>query len=570
MLKIVGDDLDAEEKLLKIDAMADELKAKHIDLSPRIDIAAASAKMAVLRAELRATARDANQSGGPRGLIYKLLFGDSSSSGPAGGVLGNTFGKLGGLFSGGLPAAIGAGVFGTLASGLGGLIPLLTSAGLGVGSFAALAFPQFKKISGAMQQITSDTQAYDRATTKASRSTALKHIHDDWKALSPAQRDVVHGLQDVGHEFSKLSAQQAPMLFKIFGDGMKVVKSVLPDIGMYATIAGPAIDGLVKQLGAFVKSPGFIHFISNMAANMGPAITVIGQGIGKIVGAVGNLILAFENPHMLSAVKTFFTVIAASINGTAVFVQRWVTNWQNGIHTIEHGVDNVRTFIVHAFNAIKASYQQDSRNVSNWANDVIRFFVRVGHDVEAAFNMVKAAYNRDSRDVSNWANDVVRFGARVISWFAALPGRIVSFFSSLPGRLFAIGEHIIQGLVNGIESMAGAVASAIGNVASSIPSKIASFLGIGSPSRVMYQHGLWIAQGLALGMDAGTAGVAAAAGRMAGATMPGAHGGTGAGRSYSITVNAPPPSNPADIGRQIVTMIKEFERSTGTRWRATL
>lgn len=40
-----------------------------------------------------------------------------------------------------------------------------------------------------------------------------------------------------------------------------------------------------------------------------------------------------------------------------------------------------------------------------------------------------------------------------------------------------------------------------------------------------------------------------------------------AGNSYNITVNVAPGTNPAETGREIVTLIKEYERRNGNRWR---
>ena len=53
MLQITGDDTDAAAKIDAIKEKADQLKADNPELSVRIDTAAASAKMAVFRQELK-------------------------------------------------------------------------------------------------------------------------------------------------------------------------------------------------------------------------------------------------------------------------------------------------------------------------------------------------------------------------------------------------------------------------------------------------------------------------------------------------------------------------------------
>src|SRR5882724_359679 len=55
MLKITSDDGDTETKLERISEKADELARKHPELKVKIDAGAATAKMAVLRKELKDT-----------------------------------------------------------------------------------------------------------------------------------------------------------------------------------------------------------------------------------------------------------------------------------------------------------------------------------------------------------------------------------------------------------------------------------------------------------------------------------------------------------------------------------
>ncbi len=43
----------------------------------------------------------------------------------------------------------------------------------------------------------------------------------------------------------------------------------------------------------------------------------------------------------------------------------------------------------------------------------------------------------------------------------------------------------------------------------------------------------------------------------------------GGGGNIYITLNVPPVANPAEVGRQVVNAIREFERGSGTSWRRT-
>src|SRR5699024_6956717 len=67
--------------------------------------------------------------------------------------------------------------------------------------------------------------------------------------------------------------------------------------------------------------------------------------------------------------------------------------------------------------------------------------------------------------------------------------------------LFQIGKDIIQGLIDGVGSMASAVWDKATSIAEGIGGAIKSALGIASPSRLMIQFGKWTGEGLAQGID---------------------------------------------------------------------
>lgn len=69
--------------------------------------------------------------------------------------------------------------------------------------------------------------------------------------------------------------------------------------------------------------------------------------------------------------------------------------------------------------------------------------------------------------------------------------------------LLGAGVDLIQGLINGILSMGGAVLDAIGGVVGDAIDWAKSLLGIGSPSKLFRQFGDWTMQGLALGIEDG-------------------------------------------------------------------
>src|SRR5690606_37687482 len=126
---------------------------------------------------------------------------------------------------------------------------------------------------------------------------------------------------------------------------------------------------------------------------------------------------------------------------------------------------------------------------------------------------------------------------------------VVGMFGRLGARMVSFGKRIVEGLWNGIKSMASWIAGKVsGFVKNAIPGPIAKLLGIRSPSSLMMEYGRYVGAGLALGIENSRRAVAAAAAQLAGAvaatvpavagpTVPGGLALAGAG---AAPVNAQP------------------------------
>jgi phage-related protein len=176
---------------------------------------------------------------------------------------------------------------------------------------------------------------------------------------------------------------------------------------------------------------------------------------------------------------------------------------------------------------------------------------------------------------------------------AAIPGRILGAIGDLGSLLYNAGRNVIQGLINGISSMIGALKSKISEAAGSIrdalpfsPAKYGPLSGGGSPDIA----GAKIATMLAAGITSRLPAIQDAISRLAGAASigPVSLAGVGAsvaavaptaagapqvraapaaaaiGRTYQITVNA---IDPRSAATAVIDAIKAFEAGNGTGWR---
>jgi predicted permease len=141
--------------------------------------------------------------------------------------------------------------------------------------------------------------------------------------------------------------------------------------------------------------------------------------------------------------------------------------------------------------------------------------------------------------------------------------------------MFSIGVNIVEGLWNGIESLAGWVVNQVENWASDISHAFSHVLSIFSPSKVFYGHGQNIALGVANGIT-DNASIAISAVKNLGSSVSsafvssigktatssaGAGGGGGqTTNNFNITGFV---TNPDQIARQIAQMLNDYQRHNG-------
>jgi hypothetical protein len=418
---------------------ADRMRATFPQFTAVINDAEAKRTLAALAAEAKVTAAavdkafggDGTGRGGTGGIGGKVLGGlfGGAAGGAASGAAGTAATAGGGAGgAGGGTGAVVAGVAGIAAvgSGVAGIIPLLAAATLGVGAFGALALPTITAVTGAVSSLSTDTAAYDAATTKAARNTALAKIKADWAALSPGQAAAVKGIQALQASFGNLATALAPLTLKVLNAGLKAANDLLPALKPLATAAGGALVTLLGQFDKFAQSAGFKAFIANMSKLAGPAILAIGEGFGKVAVAAGKLLIAMESPDALRILNGLFTATAGIINGLA-----WAFT-------------KATPFIINSFHGWAAAFDQwrhnlagDVHQVSNVIDGIRVAWVTTGHGIEtawnttwrnvnAAFNTVKSAILTGVRTLADgvlgFFGTIINGAAKAFGWIPLIGG----------------------------------------------------------------------------------------------------------------------------------------------------
>lgn len=339
-------------------------------------------------------------------------------------------------------------------------------------------------------------------------------------------------------------------LFQALSPTSLIFQALLPVLPQIATAIGgvlamvlplvlsltSALLPIVTQLVASVLPP-LVDIFGNIVTSIVPLISII-------VGALIPIIQA-----LMPVVVTVFSVVADVIKNAMQIVQgiiqvvtgiisgNWGQVWE-GIGNIFGGIWNTIVALVGgAIKIVGSVIQSGLGAVFGFIGDVLgnigRFFADTWNNVTSG---------------------VGGFIGGLVGFFIDLPGKILGALGNLGSILLGAGQALIQGFIDGIKGMVGAIGDAVGGVldfAKSFfphsPAKRGPFSGRGYTSF----SGIALATDFAKGIASQESLVASAASGLMGAasltaahsysagsyTPAGASRGPGSGITYNTTIN---------------------------------
>lgn len=191
---------------------------------------------------------------------------------------------------------------------------------------------------------------------------------------------------------------------------------------------------------------------------------------------------------IMSEVSSFFGAQLAKIqafwNENGALIMKFVKSFMNTVKTdIQAGMQFIRGIFQVVWPIISG--------LVKIAWGIIK--AAINHGLTVVLGLVEVAMKVLEGDWSGAWESIQQIGKDI--WH-----NIEDFFRNID--LVQIGKDIIQGLINGIGSMAGAITSKVKSLASLVPDGLKDFLNIHSPSRLIRdQVGKFIPLGLAEGID---------------------------------------------------------------------
>lgn len=303
-----------------------------------------------------------------------------------------------------------------------------------------------------------------------------------------------------------------------------VIGGILAAIGPVLLFFGKLLSSIAPIVGAFSKVTGAIKGAGGVIALLTNPITIAIAAIGLIIGAV---ILAYNKVEWFrdaldaawewikGATATAFEWIKEIISSVLSSVMEFVGGILAKLTEFwsAHG-EQIMNLVQDKFNSIMGTIQMVMGIIQGIFQIV---WPIISETVKAAWDLIQL--------VINTAIDIVlgliSVGMSLLqgdwqgAWDAILGiandiwNNIIGYFEGID--LYEIGANILQGLIDGIGSMASAVGDKIKGIADGIAEKFTGALQIFSPSRLFKEYGINTMLGYTIGFeDEGQNAVAAA------------------------------------------------------------
>lgn len=244
---------------------------------------------------------------------------------------------------------------------------------------------------------------------------------------------------------------------------------------------GKLIAGAILISGALIALVPNILAVTSLFGGFGGALAKIGSKVGPVLmpflKTVGSTILRLGTTFLTNAARIAASwliamgpigwVIAVVVALIALIIWKW---------------DEIKAWTIKTWNAI-----------STWIVDVwSKISTAVRNKASEIWNTIKQKF-------SDVVNSIREKMSNVKSKVEEGINKVKSFLSNLD--LSSMGKQMIQGLINGIGSMASALVRKAKGVINGAIDGAKKLLGIKSPSRVFMKIGRFTGEGMSIGMD---------------------------------------------------------------------
>lgn len=308
-------------------------------------------------------------------------------------------------------------------------------------------------------------------------------------AAKQASQEIISGLQGI-----KDPGAQASAAIALFGTPLEDIgKNEIPGF----------LNALTSADGGMGETAGKAEELSN-AVSEGPGAQLkqLGRTVEETFGGIVSGALPILEP-LLEGLKQFAPILGPLVLAMGAFaIVQGIVNavmWASPITWIIAGIlllIAAIALLVANWDTIVAWGTEVWGGFINWLTELITGFA-------AGWNAMWGAIGAFL--VGLWQGFVTgaqEMGANLVAFFVGLPDMILGVLKGAGDWLFNAGKNIVQGLIDGIQSLAGTIGNFFLDLLPGwIVGPFKAALGIHSPSRVFAGFGENIGEGVLLGVE---------------------------------------------------------------------
>lgn len=323
----------------------------------------------------------------------------------------------------------------------------------------------------------------------------------------------------------QLVAALLPPLIPIFKAVTDIVRQAAPVVLLLAQTLAATLAPILAQLPAIVQplvnvftslATMIFPILSQLIIAISPSLVQLGVAFGNLLAAVAPLLMVLVR-LVSEALTALLPLLVPIISLVGVLASVFANQLAGVINNIVIPAFKLIAAILRgdlsgAWNALLSLMVGVVRQIVSTVNNfgqvvravvgtVVGILAQLPGRIFAALaplagGIVRIAASAFSRFVSA----VVAGGSSAVSWLRGLPGRIVAAVGPTGSLLYGAGRNLVQGMINGLSSLAGSLAARARQMAASAVASAKSALGIGSPSKVFRKIGQDTGRGFIIGL----------------------------------------------------------------------
>ena len=345
----------------------------------------------------------------------------------------------------------------------------------------------------------------------------------------------IESLTSVGNAYTDVAGKAEQLKNVKYDD----VGSALSGLGR--TLKSEILQPIVDEIAPVVTD--FIQWCIDHMGIVAPIVTGLAAAFGVLAGAlaiqglISGVTKAFALLNTTMLANPMVLIVAAIVGLVAAIVMLWKKNeafrnffkscWEGikaifdtVVNSIKAGANKFKEFVDTAVKHIKQLPEKFKTWLTNTLNRVKEF----------GTNLKTKAVESGKGFIENLINFIKQLPSKIASWLAKAVKKVSDFANKLkskgkeaatklvtsvtngvkklPAKIKSVGGDVVKGLWNGIGDKVGWIKNKISGFVGNVKSFFKKFFKIESPSKVMRDEvGVYVTQGLAEGMIAGTGSV---------------------------------------------------------------